>query len=64
MLVLSQKPGQRVLIGDNIVLTTIRIGPNSVRYGIEAPREMNVVRSELVRSEPNDELKRSVNDAA
>jgi carbon storage regulator len=47
MLVLSRKPGERILIGENIAVTIVRIGPNSVRIGIEAPREMNIVREEL-----------------
>ncbi|MFO0919465.1 MAG: carbon storage regulator [Planctomycetaceae bacterium] len=48
MLVLSRRPGERIQIGDNIFVTVVRIGPNTVRIGIEAPREMNVVRGELV----------------
>lgn len=47
MLVLSRKPGERILIGDNVAVTIVRIGPNSVRLGIEAPRDMNIVREEL-----------------
>lgn len=47
MLVLSRKPGERILIGDDIALTVVRIGPNTVRLGIEAPRDMNIVREEL-----------------
>ena len=47
MLVLSRKPGERILIGDDVVVTVVRIGPNNVRVGIEAPREMNIVREEL-----------------
>ena len=47
MLVLSRKPGERILIGGNITVTIVRIGPNNVRLGIEAPREMNIVREEL-----------------
>lgn len=48
MLVLSRKPGEKILIGDNIVLTVVRIGPNTVRLGIDAPRDMVVVREEIV----------------
>lgn len=48
MLVLSRKPGERILIGGNITVAIVRIGPNNVRLGIEAPREMNIVREELV----------------
>lgn len=47
MLVLSRKPGERILIGDDIAVTIVRIGPNTVRLGIDAPREMNIVREEL-----------------
>lgn len=47
MLVLSRRPGERVMIGDQIVVTVVRIGPNNVRLGIEAPRDMNIVREEL-----------------
>ncbi len=47
MLVLSRKPGERILIGENVTVTIVRIGPNNVRLGIEAPRELNIVREEL-----------------
>ncbi len=49
MLVLSRKPGERILIGDEIAITIVRIGPNSVRVGIDAPRDVNIVREELCR---------------
>jgi len=47
MLVLSRKPGEKILVGDNVTITIVRIGPNTVRLGIEAPRDMNIVREEL-----------------
>ena len=47
MLVLSRKAGERILIGDDVAITVVRIGPNSVRVGIEAPKSMNIVREEL-----------------
>lgn len=47
MLVLSRKAGERIVIGDDVAITVVRIGPNSVRIGIEAPRSMNIVREEL-----------------
>jgi len=48
MLVLSRKAGERILIGDDVAITVVRIGPNSVRIGIEAPKSMNIVREELI----------------
>lgn len=47
MLVLSRKTGERIHIGENITVTIVRIGPNNVRLGIDAPRELNIVREEL-----------------
>ena len=48
MLVLSRKVGEAIQVGEDIRITLVRIGPNTVRIGIEAPRDVNVVRSELV----------------
>lgn len=47
MLVLSRKPGERIMIGEDVVVTVVRIGPNNVRIGIDAPRDLNIVREEL-----------------
>jgi carbon storage regulator len=47
MLVLSRKAGERILIGDNVVINIVRIGPNTVKIGIDAPKTMNIVREEL-----------------
>lgn len=49
MLVLSRGVGERLLIGDDIVLTVVRISPDTVRLGIEAPRDVPIVREEIQR---------------
>ena len=60
MLVLSRKVGQRILIGDDISITIVRIAQGGVRIGIEAPRELSVVREELkVELDAADEAKKS-----
>jgi carbon storage regulator len=56
MLVLSRKPGEKILIGENVTVTIVRIGPNTVRLGIDAPRDMNIVREELCQATPSGEL--------
>jgi carbon storage regulator len=48
MLVLCRKQNERIMIGDSIVLTVVRIDRNQVRIGIEAPRDVAVYREELV----------------
>ena len=47
MLVLSRKVGERILIGDNISVTVVRITGGGVRLGVEAPPDMAVIRQEL-----------------
>jgi carbon storage regulator len=47
MLVLSRKVGEKILIGDNISVTVVRVGQGGVRIGIEAPADLEVVREEL-----------------
>lgn len=47
MLVLSRKRLETIRIGNDIEVTVMRIGPNAVRLGITAPKDLNVVRDEL-----------------
>ena len=47
MLVLSRKLGERIVIGDRIVVTVVRLDHGQVRLGIEAPREIAVFREEI-----------------
>ncbi len=47
MLVLSRKLGEKILIGDNIVLTVVKVDRNQIRLGIEAPPEIAVYREEI-----------------
>lgn len=47
MLVLTRKLQQQVKIGDHITVTILRVKGHTVRIGIEAPRDVRVVRGEL-----------------
>jgi len=47
MLVLSRKVGQKILLGDRITITVVRVNGGGVRLGIEAPAEMPVIREEM-----------------
>jgi len=62
MLVLSRKPGEKILIGDSVTVTVVRIGPNTVRIGIDAPRDMNMVREELETVETDSSETTETND--
>jgi carbon storage regulator len=48
MLVLKRKIGQRIIIGDNIIVQVIDVEGRSVKIGIEAPKSVSVVREELL----------------
>jgi carbon storage regulator CsrA len=47
MLVLSRKPGEQIIIGDNIRITVVSMGPGRVKVGIEAPGTVKVDRAEI-----------------
>lgn len=47
MLVLSRKLGEKILIGDQIVVTVVKIDRNQIRLGIEAPADVAVYREEI-----------------
>ena len=47
MLVLSRKVGERIHVGDNIVLEIRRIAGNRVTLALEAPRTVRILRGEL-----------------
>ncbi|TFB66293.1 carbon storage regulator CsrA [Cryobacterium sp. Hz9] len=50
MLVLTRKPGEKILIGDDIVITVLDARGDSVRIGIDAPRGVKIQRDEVVRA--------------
>lgn len=55
MLVLSRKEAQRIRLGDDIVITVLRLAGDKVRLGIEAPKDMLVLRDELEQFAPPGE---------
>jgi len=54
MLVLTRKTQERIQIGDNVTVTILRIKGKTVSVGIEAPRQVRVIRGELPKK-PVDE---------
>ena len=51
MLILGRKTGQKLVIGNNVVITIRRSAEGGVSVGIEAPRDVRVVRAELLSSD-------------
>lgn len=47
MLVLTRKPTQQLRIGDDIVITVVKVRGNTIRLGIEAPKDVRVIRAEI-----------------
>jgi carbon storage regulator len=60
MLVLSRKRDERIVIGDNIVITVVEVRGDKVRLGIDAPSEVPVHRQEVLdamrRSDPQSKM--------
>ncbi len=59
VLVLSRKERERIRLGDQIVVTVIRVSGDKVRLGIQAPKDVLVLRDEL---EPFEEPSEQVGE--
>ncbi|MBE6424967.1 MAG: carbon storage regulator [Planctomycetaceae bacterium] len=51
MLVLSRKTGDRILIGNDIAITIVRVVQGTVRVGIEAPSDVEIIREEIKKTQ-------------
>jgi carbon storage regulator len=51
MLVLTRKPGEDIVIGQNITVRVVAVGKSRVKIGVDAPKNVDVRRSELVVAE-------------
>ena len=62
MLVLHRKKGESLIINDNIKITIVDISGEKVKIAVEAPKEIPILRSELVNAaEANKEASRREN---
>ncbi|MBO4401237.1 MAG: carbon storage regulator CsrA [Selenomonadaceae bacterium] len=50
MLVLTRKPRQQIMIGDNIVVNVVEVQGENVRIAIDAPRDVKIFRGEIYRA--------------
>jgi carbon storage regulator len=54
MLVLGRHSGQSIRIGEDVVVHIVRVDGGQVRVGVEAPRAIPVVRTEIDHGNPRD----------
>ena len=47
MLIITRRPGEKIMLGDDVVVHVMEIVGNTVRVGIEAPRSVPVYREEI-----------------
>ena len=50
MLILTRKINEAIMIGEDIKITVVEIQGDKVKLGIEAPRELSVLREEIYRA--------------
>lgn len=57
MLLLTRRIGESIIIGDQITVTVVKIRGSSVQLGIEAPKNVKIVREELLlyEEDPDDD---------
>jgi len=47
MLILTRRVGEKLVIGENVVITVLGVKGNQIRIGIDAPPEVDVHREEI-----------------
>jgi len=47
MLVLSRKKGESIVLQDHIEITILEVNADTVKIGIQAPRDVDIVRKEI-----------------
>lgn len=55
MLILTRRPTETVMIGDDITITVLEVRGNQVRIGINAPKHIAVHREEIYERIKNEE---------
>ncbi len=62
MLVLGRKVNQKIQIGDDIVVTILEVEDGSVKIGIDAPRNIDIIRMELLEQVQKENIESASNE--
>lgn len=54
MLILTRKPDQSIILGDDIVITVLAVDGDRVKLGIKAPADISVLREEVLHAVGNE----------
>lgn len=54
MLIITRKKGQSLMIGDDIEITVSKLDDGSVKLGIQAPKNVTILRKELYEEIENE----------
>lgn len=54
MLIVTRKKGQSIMIGDDIQITVSKLEDGSVKLGIDAPKELTILRKEIYEEIKNE----------
>jgi carbon storage regulator len=47
MLIITRRPGERIVLGEDIVVTVMEISGQTARIGIDAPQSLSIYREEI-----------------
>jgi len=50
VLIITRRPGEKIMLGDDVVIEVIEVSGSSVRVGIAAPKSVPVYREEIWRA--------------
>jgi carbon storage regulator len=64
MLIITRRPGEKIMLGDDTVIEVIEVSGSSVRIGIDAPRSIPVYREEIWRSVKEENAAAAQSDAS
>ena len=63
MLIITRRPGEKIMLGDDVVVEVIEVSGSSVRLGIAAPKSVPVYREEIWRAVRDENAAAATSDA-